>query len=260
MRNFGEGMRLVAAPNRPTMQTVRHAPFLLWRSTMKRVLAVAAAFVVAALAVSARSAHAQGADKGKAMPMHMQAPTSHQATITGTVVDVSCKFGQGLGRPGSQDVFGGLFRPRPAARHSWQRRQALHPDVAGDAGRCTECSPQAVRRTESDDLGQGIRGRRSERDSDHAWCLSCQVNERVALASTSTQRAFAEAHVARLRADWTSRDSSITRALQTFGRSGVPLYVLYSADDAAAPVILPALLTPSIVVQAIKAASRPSSR
>ena len=66
---------------------------------MKRVLAVAAAFVVAAVAVSARSAHAQGADKGKAMPMHMQAPTSHQATITGTVVDVSCKFGQGLGGP-----------------------------------------------------------------------------------------------------------------------------------------------------------------
>ena len=93
-----------------------------------------------------------------------------------------------------------------------------------------------------------------------AWCLSCQVNERVALANTSTRRAFAEAHVARLRADWTSRDSSITRALQTFGRSGVPLYVLYPADGAAAPVILPALLTPSIVVRAIEAASRPAIR
>jgi hypothetical protein len=66
---------------------------------MKRVLAVAAAFVVAALAVPARLAHAQGADKSKAMPMRMQAPTSHQATSTRTVVDVSCKFGQHLGGP-----------------------------------------------------------------------------------------------------------------------------------------------------------------
>ena len=67
---------------------------------MKRVLAVAAAFVVAAVAVPARSAHAQGADKSKSMSMHMQAPTSHQASITGTVVDVSCRFGQGLSGAG----------------------------------------------------------------------------------------------------------------------------------------------------------------
>ena len=64
---------------------------------MNRVLAVAAVIAVAAVAVPARSAHAQGTDKSKSMPMHMQAPASHQATIIGTVVDVSCKFGQGLG-------------------------------------------------------------------------------------------------------------------------------------------------------------------
>ena len=64
---------------------------------MKRVFAVAAAFAIAAVALPHHAAFAQGGAKGKEMPMHMQAPASHQATIRGTVVDVSCKFGQGLG-------------------------------------------------------------------------------------------------------------------------------------------------------------------
>lgn len=55
-----------------------------------------------------------------------------------------------------------------------------------------------------------------------AWCLSRQVNERIVLANTSTRRAFAEAHVARLRADWTSRDSSITRRCRLLAEAACP--------------------------------------
>jgi thiol:disulfide interchange protein DsbD len=84
-----------------------------------------------------------------------------------------------------------------------------------------------------------------------AWCLSCQVNERVALRTQTVERAFSAANVALLRADWTSRDSSITNVLASFGRSGVPLYVLYPAGTGA-PAILPAVLTPGIVVDAVK--------
>lgn len=62
---------------------------------MKRLLALAATLAIAALVVPTQRAAAQG-DKGKDMPMKMVAPASHQATVTGTVVDVSCKFGQGL--------------------------------------------------------------------------------------------------------------------------------------------------------------------
>jgi thiol:disulfide interchange protein DsbD len=88
-----------------------------------------------------------------------------------------------------------------------------------------------------------------------AWCLSCQVNERVALSSASVRSAFAAADVALLKADWTSRDAEIAAALEGFGRSGVPLYVLYPADPAGAPELLPALLSPGMVVEAVERAA-----
>ncbi|HUG40667.1 MAG TPA: thioredoxin family protein, partial [Longimicrobiales bacterium] len=84
-----------------------------------------------------------------------------------------------------------------------------------------------------------------------AWCISCQVNERVALHTRAVRDAFAAADVALLQADWTRRDPAITRALASFGRSGVPLYVLYPADPAAEPVLLPSLLTPGVVLDAL---------
>jgi thiol:disulfide interchange protein DsbD len=85
-----------------------------------------------------------------------------------------------------------------------------------------------------------------------AWCISCQVNERVALETPSVRRAFADRDVALLKADWTRRDPAITGALAAFGRSGVPLYVYYPADPAAEPVVLPALLTPAIVLTTLE--------
>jgi thiol:disulfide interchange protein DsbD len=92
-----------------------------------------------------------------------------------------------------------------------------------------------------------------------AWCLSCQVNERVALRTASVTKAFHDANVALVRADWTSRDDAITQVLASFGRSGVPLYVLYPADPNASPVILPAVLTPGMVVSAVTRAAAPTS-
>ena len=88
-----------------------------------------------------------------------------------------------------------------------------------------------------------------------AWCLSCQVNERVALRTYAVGEAFARGNVALMRADWTSRDDAITKVLASFGRSGVPLYVLYPADKAQSPKILPAVLTPGIVVDAVRKAA-----
>lgn len=85
-----------------------------------------------------------------------------------------------------------------------------------------------------------------------AWCISCQVNERVALETGAVRAAFRERDVALLRADWTRRDPLITRALASFGRVGVPLYVLYPADPAAEPRVLPELLTPAIVLEALR--------
>lgn len=88
-----------------------------------------------------------------------------------------------------------------------------------------------------------------------AWCLSCQVNERVALRSASVQREVASQNVIALRADWTARDADIANIIESYGRSGIPLYVLYSVNPAHPPELLPTVLTPRGVVDAIRRAA-----
>jgi thiol:disulfide interchange protein len=83
-----------------------------------------------------------------------------------------------------------------------------------------------------------------------SWCLSCQVNERVALSQSSVQQAFQAGNVALLRADWTRHDDAITEALAALDRSGVPAYALY-APGQNAPQLLPEVLTPGIVTDAL---------
>jgi thiol:disulfide interchange protein DsbD len=92
-----------------------------------------------------------------------------------------------------------------------------------------------------------------------AWCLTCQVNERLVLDSGAVRRGFAERGIALLRADWTNRDPAIARALEAFGRSGVPLYVLYGGGDAE-PRVLPTILTPAVVLDAIAAVPPAAAR
>ncbi len=88
-----------------------------------------------------------------------------------------------------------------------------------------------------------------------AWCLSCQVNERLVLKSAEVQRQFAANHVTLLKADWTQYDPAITAQLQSIHRSGVPTYVLYPRTAAAADV-LPELLTKGLVLEALQRDTR----
>jgi thiol:disulfide interchange protein/DsbC/DsbD-like thiol-disulfide interchange protein len=85
-----------------------------------------------------------------------------------------------------------------------------------------------------------------------AWCLSCKVNERVALDTDAVKQAFAQKNVALFRADWTHSDPAISQTLQKFNRDGVPLYLLFSPKDKDTPQVLPAVLTPGIVLDALK--------
>lgn len=75
------------------------------------------------------------------------------------------------------------------------------------------------------------------------WCLTCKVNERVAIERAETRDAFAKAHVTVLKGDWTRRDPAITRYLTRMGAAGVPLYVWYPADGSG-PRVLPQVLGP----------------
>jgi DsbC/DsbD-like thiol-disulfide interchange protein/cytochrome c biogenesis protein CcdA len=83
-----------------------------------------------------------------------------------------------------------------------------------------------------------------------SWCLSCQVNEHVALNRPEVQQAFQSANVVLLRADWTRHDEAITQALTALGRSGVPAYALYIPGETS-PRLLPEVLTPGIVTDAL---------
>jgi thiol:disulfide interchange protein len=89
-------------------------------------------------------------------------------------------------------------------------------------------------------------------DFSAAWCLSCQVNERVVLDRPDVEKAFRKSGVVMMRADWTNHDDTITAALAQLGRSGVPTYALYSGGPQSAPTLLPEVLTTGIVMDALK--------
>jgi len=84
-----------------------------------------------------------------------------------------------------------------------------------------------------------------------SWCLSCQVNERVALGQPEVVKAFQARNVVLLKADWTRHDEAITQALTALSRSGVPAYALYTPGQSD-PQMLPEVLTPGIVTDALE--------
>lgn len=85
-----------------------------------------------------------------------------------------------------------------------------------------------------------------------AWCITCLANERSTLGTDGIQRFFTERGIEQVKADWTNADPAITAALEGFGRNGVPLYVYYPSGGE--PVLLPQVLTPAIVMDAVRAA------
>ncbi len=92
------------------------------------------------------------------------------------------------------------------------------------------------------------------------WCLTCKVNERVAFGSEAVRVAIRDQDVALLRADWTTRDPVVTRALAAFGRNSVPFVVIYPRARDAAPIVMPTLLTSGLVTGALERAAASPSR
>ncbi len=78
------------------------------------------------------------------------------------------------------------------------------------------------------------------------WCLTCKVNEKAAIERSGVQAAFARNKVAVLVGDWTDGDPVLGRFIERHNRAGVPLY-LYYAPGAAAPRVLPQVLTPAML-------------
>jgi len=89
-------------------------------------------------------------------------------------------------------------------------------------------------------------------DMTAAWCVTCLLNERVAIDTEAVRHAFAARDVAYLKGDWTRQDPTLTGFLRENGRDGVPLYLFYP-PHADAPVVLPQILTAGTVLTTVGA-------
>ncbi|MBU6234767.1 MAG: thioredoxin family protein [Alphaproteobacteria bacterium] len=90
-----------------------------------------------------------------------------------------------------------------------------------------------------------------------SWCITCLVNEKTTLDTQDVREHFKALNVTYFKGDWTNKDPSITSFLQSYGRTGVPLYVYFAAPSPDTgkrpqPVVLPQILTPEIMLQAIQ--------
>ncbi|MBI3616718.1 MAG: thioredoxin family protein [Candidatus Omnitrophica bacterium] len=86
------------------------------------------------------------------------------------------------------------------------------------------------------------------------WCLSCQVNERAALRNREVADKFRELGVVAVKADWTRFDARITRALAGLGKNSIPLYVIYFGEGHRNMKVLPEIITPATVLEALETA------
>ncbi len=147
---------------------------------------------------------------------------------------------RGFGWVGTAAAVLSVFVMITATEHSavpQVRAATLRPDTQG----WTDWSPPA--------LSQALARGPVFVDFTAAWCVTCQANKRLVLYSKTVAAAFAARGVTLLRADWTNRNDAIAHELARFGRTGVPLYVLY--DSRGKPRVLPEILTESVVLDAL---------
>jgi thiol:disulfide interchange protein DsbD len=128
----------------------------------------------------------------------------------------------------------------------WPRSVAPAAPVAGEAPKVVwdAWSPEAVAKLRAE-------GRTVYVDFTARWCATCQTNKKIVFASDEVLKYFAEKKIATLRADWTNKDARITAELASYQRSAVPFNVIWMPGKDK-PVILPELLTPGTVLDALR--------
>jgi thiol:disulfide interchange protein DsbD len=110
-------------------------------------------------------------------------------------------------------------------------------------------SPEAVAKTRSE-------GRPVIVDFTADWCLTCQVNKKTSIEIPSVRAKLKESNAVALLGDYTHFPENISAELNRFNRAGVPLVLVYPKDATAPPIVLPEILTPGIVLDALDRAAR----
>jgi len=84
------------------------------------------------------------------------------------------------------------------------------------------------------------------------WCATCQVNMRTSINIKPVLQKLAQIDAVTLGADFSKEDETIGKELEKFGRSAVPLVLVYPKDPQKPPIVLPdGYLTPKIVLDAL---------
>jgi thiol:disulfide interchange protein DsbD len=116
-----------------------------------------------------------------------------------------------------------------------------------DSAAAIEWQPWS-KQTEQQLIGEG---RTVYVDFTARWCATCQTNKAIVFSNDEIIRTFKDLNIATLKADWTNQDPNITRELASFNRSAVPFNLIYHPGTSE-PTILPELLTPGIVLDALE--------
>jgi len=87
------------------------------------------------------------------------------------------------------------------------------------------------------------------------WCVTCNANKKTSIEIPSVRAKLKSIQAAALLGDYTKVPPAITDELARFGRAGVPLVLVYPKDATKPPMVLPELLTPGIVLDALDKAA-----
>jgi len=88
------------------------------------------------------------------------------------------------------------------------------------------------------------------------WCLTCQVNKKLAIEIPSVRAKLKELNAVALTGDYTRFPDAITTELNRYNHAGVPLVLVYPKNPDAPAIVLPQILTPGIVLNALDRAAQ----